>query len=313
MATTPSMTALRAFEAVVRHGTITGAAQELCVTPAAISHRLNDLRSTSSAQLVERVDGVFRATPHGLAVLDHLGDAFQRIREAHDLMVRPQRKPVEVVVSYSFAVMWLLPHLADFLRDSPETRISIQPSHRPISDSKPSTSITIVHSVDRPEGTGWERLFEDVCAIVVTAGHPILKERRSDWPSRLGDYPLVHVSHESGAKRGELSWRDWASIVGANETSFPIALHVTAEHAALDVTLTSRSLSLVSLVNADKQLRDGKAAFVPGSQIRSGKSYWIKKWQGSHAAPRDVMQFAGWLRSSVETTARRFNELFDGR
>lgn len=305
------MTALRALEAVVRHGTITGAAQELCVTPAAISHRLNDLRSASSAELVERVDGVFRATPHGLAVLDQLGDAFQRIREAHDLMIRPARRPVEVVVSYSFAVMWLLPNLTDFQQRFPETRISIQPSHRPISESRSSTSLTIVHSEPRPDGARWQRLFEDVCAIVVATGHPILEDRRTDWRTRLQDYPLVHISHESGARRGELSWRDWASIVGAGGLTFPIALHVTAEHAALDVTMTGRSLAIVSLVNSDSFIRDGKAAFVEGSQVLSGKSYWMKTWNTSQDVRQDVIDFACWLRMRATATADRWARTLD--
>lgn len=306
MAKAPTMTALRALEAVVRHGTIAGAARELCVTPAAISHRLNDLRAASSAELVERADGVFRPTPHGLAVLDQLGDAFQRIREAHDLMVGPFRRPVEVVVSYSFAVMWLLPNLADFQQRFPDIRISIQPSHKPIAESRPSTSLTIVHSEARPEGTRWQRLFEDVCAIVVAAGHPILKDGGPDWSARLQDLPLLHISHDSGAKRGELSWRDWASIVGASRLTFPIALHVTAEHAALDVTLTSRSLAIVSLVNADSFLSNGKAAFVEGSQVLSGKSYWMKTWNVSKEVPREVTEFASWLRMRASATADRW-------
>lgn len=307
------MTALRAFEAVVRHGSITGAAQELCVTPAAISHRLNDLRAVCAADLVERVDGSFRATPHGLAVLDHLGDAFQRIREAHDFMVRPARKPVEVVVSYSFAVMWLLPNLTDFQERFPETRISIQPSHRPISDSRSSTSLTIVHSEDRPEGAGWERLFEDICAIVASPNHPILREPKPAWRERLLDYPLVHVSHDSGAKRGELSWRDWGAMAGVSQTIFPVGLHVTAEHAALDLTLAGRSLSIVSLVNADSCLRAGKTAVIEGSEILSGKSYWMKTRTAAKDAPDEVQRFGNWLRANVCDTALRLKQQMQAR
>ena len=312
MTRTPSMTALRAFEAVVRHGSITGAAQELCVTPAAISHRLNDLRALCATELVERVNGSFRATPHGLAVLDHLGDAFQRIREAHDFLVCPARKPVEAVVSYSFAVMWLLPNLADFQERFPDIRISIQPSHKPISDSRSSTSLTIVHSEDRPEGAGWERLFEDICAIVASSNHPIFRDPQPAWRERLTDYQLVHVSHDSGAKRGELSWRDWGAMAGVSHTTFPVGLHVTAEHAALDLALAGRSLSIVSLVNADSCLRAGKAAVVEGSQILSGKSYWMKTWTAAKDTPPEVQRFGNWLRASVSDTALRLKEQMNG-
>lgn len=305
------MTALRVFEAVVRNGSIAGAARELHVTPAAISHRISDLQAASSSPLLERVDGTFVSTAHGTAVLGQLGDAFQRIQEAHEILVGPVRNPVEVIVSYSFAVMWLLPNLGEFQARFPETRISIQPSHNPISNTNASTSLTIVHSEDRPEGPGWEKLFEDVCGIVVESGNPILRNRQDNWPARLRDYPLVHISHESGSKRGELSWRDWAAIVGAAGVSFPIGLHVTAEHAALDVVLTSKALSVISLVNADRYIREGKAAFLPGSQILSGKSYWMRLRGISRGTQAEAAEFAAWLRTAVRVSEQRFRNVLE--
>ena len=170
-----------------------------------------------------------------------------------------------------------------------------------------------MHSEDRPEGAGWERLFEDICAIVASPNHPILREPKPAWRERLLDYPLVHVSHDSGAKRGELSWRDWGAMAGVSQTIFPVGLHVTAEHAALDLTLAGRSLSIVSLVNADSCLRAGKAAVIEGSEILSGKSYWMKTRTAAKDAPDEVQRFGNWLRANVCDTALRLKQQMQAR
>ena len=303
------MTALRAFEAVARHGSLTGAAQELCVTPAAVSHRLKDLEALSTAPLLRRENGVFRTTVHGSFVLDQIGDAFQRIRDAHEVLSRPASRPLEVVVAYSFAVMWLLPSLSEFQTRFPHIRISIHPSHTPIAHTRASTSLSIVHADGRPDGTRWEKLFDDVCAIVAAADHPVLRASGGSWAARLRDYPLIHISHERGAVRGELSWRDWAALKGATGISFPVALHVTAEHAAVDVALTNGSLTLVSLINSDRVLRAGRAGFVPGSEVLSGKSYWMRVNDSSRAGQANVREFTEWLRAKAEATTRDYSAL----
>ncbi len=94
-------------------------------------------------------------------------------------------------------------------------------------------------------------------------------------------------------------------MIGAGGMSFPVALHVTAEHAALDFVLKGRSLALASLVNADGILREGKAAVVQGSEILSGKSYWMKSWGAAHDVPREIDGFASWLRDRISSVCTR--------
>lgn len=76
MRNAPAMTGLRALEAVLRTGSLSAAARELCVTPAAISHRLRDLEARCGAPLVYRTGNRFEATETGRAISAALGDAF---------------------------------------------------------------------------------------------------------------------------------------------------------------------------------------------------------------------------------------------
>ena len=82
----PSMTGLRVLEAVVRLGSLSAAARELCVTPAAVSHRLRSLEAHGGGALVNRSGGRFVATEKGQKILAALGDAFVRIRAADAIL-----------------------------------------------------------------------------------------------------------------------------------------------------------------------------------------------------------------------------------
>lgn len=299
----PSMTGLRAFDAVVRHGSLTGAACELCVTPAAISHRLKDLERLSGAALLRRDGGVFRPTHLGEAVLEQLGDAFDRIRRAHAVLEEPTpERRLHVVASYSFAVLWLLPHLPEFQAAHPGVQITIDPNHQPLSAVRDREGISIVHADARPEGDGWVKLFDDVCAVVAKSGHPLLRDP-DGLREALGRWPLVHISHDHGGRRGEYSWREWAADMGFGRPALPAGLQVTAEHAAIEVIMANWNLALVSLINADRFLGEDRLGVCEGSQQPSGKSYWLRASVGD---PEVSGPFVSWLSARTAATAGRY-------
>lgn len=297
----PSMTSLRAFEAVARHGSLTGAARELCVTPAAISHRIKDLEAIGSEKLLRRSGGQFRPTAHGRRVLGELGDAFDRIRNAHGTLLATQTDQITVVASYSFAVAWLLPHLSMFPAADDSAAIAIHPSHEPLEAAGPRRSVTIVHSGTRPDGTGWRRLFDDVCGIVAAPDHPIFALSDPISSGALSAQTLVHVTHDVDAGSCEFSWAAWAHEAGCSGASFPIGVSVSAEHAALDLVQAQSSLALVSLINADRLLTEGRLACVPGSARHSGKAYWMREEDSSSGGA-----FADWLAVRTAEVAARY-------
>lgn len=306
MLNAPSLTGLRAFEAVVRHGSLTGAAQELCVTPAAISHRLKDLETRAGEKLCYREDGQFHPTVLGRAVLDQLGDAFGRILNASQLIEDNAASPaLEIVASYSFAVSWLIPHLPEFQAEHPKLKITIEPSHTPVRQARASSGLVIVHSGNKPEGPGWEPLFEDICAVVCASRHPLLRPSPEQLPEALQAFPLVHISHEQGSRRGEFSWQAWGRNLFQTELRFPSGLQVTAEHAAIDAVRTSESLALASLVNADSALRAGSLGFVAGTACPSGQSYWVRSADGLGAAAA-ASSFKAWLQARTTETLQAY-------
>lgn len=292
----PAMTGLRVLEAVVRTGSLSAAARELCVTPAAISHRLRDVEGQGGAALVQRAGGRFVATALGQTVLEALGDAFARVQAADAILSNHRPSSLRIVASYSFAVLWLTPRLSRFQERHPEIRLFLEPSHSPL-DQGPS-DLTILHAAAPPETSGWTRIFTDKCAAIGRAAHPVFAHSRAGLDTVL-EGKLVHISHGKGPAWGEFSWQHWAKALGLPRNVPTIGPTVTAEHLAVDLVLAEDVLALVSMVNASLPLNDGRLRAVPGSEVASGCSYWIKLKGKEGRGGRIAQDFVEWMQEEM--------------
>lgn len=298
MRNAPSMTGLRVLEAVVRTGSLSAAARELCVTPAAISHRLRSLEAYGGEGLVERRGGRFVATAKGQSILDALGDAFIRIRAADALLSQADVQSLRVVASYSFAVLWLAPRLARFEALHPEVELILEPSHSPLEVR--DADVTILHAAQPPDKQGWSRLFADRCAVVGRSSHPLFT-RTEAGPGDVLDGRVVAIKHGHGADFGEFSWQDWAASLGLPSTRKVKGPVVTAEHLAVDLILSEDALALVSLVNTSRSVEQGRLRVLTGSEVATGCSYWVR---GTSSPRTDAAAFISWLTDQLAETDR---------
>ena len=122
----PTLTSLRAFEAVARFCSFRKAADELHVTHAAVSHQIKTLEETIGVQLFVRTSRSVELTPAGAQYYPSVREHIQGIVKATKRIQAPEEPDVLRVQSYnSFNTMWLQPRLADFLQDNPTTRVRI--------------------------------------------------------------------------------------------------------------------------------------------------------------------------------------------
>jgi LysR family transcriptional regulator, glycine cleavage system transcriptional activator len=296
MRNAPSMTGLRVLEAVVRTGSLSAAARELCVTPAAVSHRLRDLERQGGAALVLRVNGRFVATEVGQTVLHALGDAFTRIRAADAILSDQRPLSLRIVSSYSFAVLWLAPRLSRFQERHPEVRLFLDPSHSPLDQT--AADIIILHAAQPPEKHGWTLLFADRCAALARPGHPVFQQPGTG-PDAVLHCKLVHVSHGKGRIWGEFSWQDWANALGVPGVVPATGPTVTAEHLAVDLVLAEDVLALVSRVNASRLTSDGRLRAVPDTTVASGCSYWTALKGNIKGGGGVAEDFLAWMHAEL--------------
>lgn len=110
----PPLSALRAFEAAARRLSFKEAADELSVTPGAISQQIRALEADLDVKLFDRGVRTVSLTAAGRALLPDLTEGFMKIRDAVD-GVRPGSAPSLTVRAAGMIMRhWLLPRFHTF-------------------------------------------------------------------------------------------------------------------------------------------------------------------------------------------------------
>lgn len=293
----PSLTALRAFEAVIRLGSMKRAADELCVTPAAISHRLRDLENDAGGPLAERHNGIFHPTARGERVLLELGDAFAHIASAFEVIDgRSTGTIVRVTAPSSFALIWLLPRLPLFEERQPKLLVSLKASEYPEKDASEDWDVIIRCSVARPIGRGWRALFTDTRQVVAKPGHPSLAISRME---DLLTQRLIYIEWEDEHAGPRYPWSLWAQAHGIDPERLPDGEHVNQSHMAISRAEQGRGVALCGGCIAADAIAAGRLSSLAHAQM-TGISYWI--WSKSDRSPSAVntRAFANWI--TLETS-----------
>ncbi len=208
----PPLNALRALEAAGRHASFTRAAEELHVTPGAISRQIKHLEETFGLTLFERKAGALVATTRCLEYTRALSDAFQRVENATGKLLNFERdRELNLSCSMTFALRWLVPRLPDFHALHPEWLMRMTaalPPPRLIDGSDVDAFIQL--NDGSQTDLEYEHLITNelipVCSPALLASGPALTE-----PSDLARFPFLHSllrpSH----------WPDWLAAVGVTD------------------------------------------------------------------------------------------------
>ncbi|NMG55838.1 LysR substrate-binding domain-containing protein [Aromatoleum aromaticum] len=157
----PPMHALAAFEAAARLGGFAPAADELCVTPSAVSHRIRQLEAMLGTPLFERTPAGVRPTTVGRLYLESVREAFDKLAQA-GAVLQPERERLRVSLPPTFARQLLMARLPEYLRSHPEVEVEMHLSI-PLQDVTAETADVEVRwgRGDYPERTVC-KLFDDV-------------------------------------------------------------------------------------------------------------------------------------------------------
>lgn len=203
----PPLNALKAFEAAARHLSVKLAAEELCVTPGAVSQMLKTLEAHLGVKLFERVTRGIYLTDVGQDYLPAIRNAFRQIGEASG-RIRDVNDGGMLTVSATpfFASAWLVPRMKSFQESHPEIDLQIVTSSTLVDFSRSSVDVAVRHGAGRYSGLRSDRVVTVEMAAVAP---PSLLEHLGP-PACAAD--LVHWPHVHDADR-----RGWSLWFRAND------------------------------------------------------------------------------------------------
>jgi LysR family transcriptional regulator of beta-lactamase len=220
-----SLNALRAFEASARHLSFTKAAEELCVTQAAISHQVKALEERIGAALFRRTPKGLVLTDEGMALAPTLTDTFERMQRLLERFDGGRlREVLTVGVVGTFAVGWLLPRLADFREQHPLVDLRLLTNNNKVDIVGESLDFAIRFGDGAWHGAESERImdapFAPLCSPATAArlreptdlaALPLLRSYRpQDWPAWLGAAGVDEIT-----ARGPLFDSSWVMVQAA--------------------------------------------------------------------------------------------------
>ena len=299
----PPLNSLKAFEAAARHLSFTRAAQELHVTPAAVSQQIRQLEAFYGLSLFRRSTRALTLTDEAQRALPAIRDAFENIALAHQrLSTHKDSNLLTVSASPSVGERWLLPRLERFRARHPDIDIRIDASDMLVDFRRDPVDIAIRYGRGTYDGLVAEALMEDVvfpvCSPALLSGDHPLRE-----PDDLRHHTLLHPDWRQ-QRDAAPSWQMWlraAGVRGVDPTrGMRFSMDAMLARAAVDglgVALALRSM-------VQHELDDGTLVRpftgTPFEEAAASFRPYLVYPKANLALPR-VAAFRDWALSEAES------------
>ncbi len=285
----PPLNSVRAFEAVARHLSMINAAQELHVTPGAISRQIQLLEEHLGASLLTRGHRKITLTRQGADFFRASSKAIELLRSASARVKKGRRKQLKIRAYTTFAMRWLVPRLSGFHTANPDIEVLLTASLDPVDFNRDDLDGAIRLGDGKWPGVVAHRLVPNILIPVVSpgllkAGPPLRK------PIDLAGHTLLH----SIARPDD--WAYWLESAGVIEKMNPHS-GMTYESSAIAyaAAIEGQGVAIAQLFLVENDLKSGKLKQPFKRSLDMGDfTYYLITPKARPESPQ-MMQFRLWL------------------
>lgn len=293
----PPLNALRAFEASGRHLSFAKAADELGVTPPAISHQVRQLEETLGVSLFRRMTRQIALTEAGRAALEPMTDGFDRLAEAvARVRERDDSGVLTVSVAPSFAALWLVPRIEQFSAAHPEIDLRISANLTLSSFTDDGVDAAIRYGRGNYPGLAVVQLSQEsiapMCSPDLLDGpHPL------NGPEDLAHHTLLH--DDSTVPLGPSPyWRMWLRLAGHPEVDASRGTRFSFADHALQAAIRGQGVVLGRLSLAGDELAAGRLVRPFGDALPTEFGYYLVH-PDTRPLPPKVAAFREWVLTEI--------------
>lgn len=283
MFATLPVNALRTFESAARLRSFKLAAEELAVTPTAISHQIKSLEQQLGFALFERVPRGVRLTPKGERLFSGVHGALLDVANTLEtLRPVPSAGSLCVSVTHSFAALWLVPRLGRFYQAYPHYLVRLEACAEVIDlQQDASVDIAVRYSRARYPALHQAARLEESFGVYAAPGFAAAEPKK----------PVLITVKWGDSALYDTGWRDWwrrhAALRSYDE-----------EHYALQAAVAGQGLVLASSVMVSDLVNNGLLAAVRPEIRVPGAAYSVLCAPGRERHP-PVRAFLSWLQQEL--------------
>ncbi len=293
----PPLNSLRAFEVAARHMSISQAASELRVTPAAISHQIRLLEDHVGLPLFVRNGRGLALTDAGAAGLRDLREGFARLSAAMDAIDSLGEAGVlSVSVAPSFASKWLLPRLEIFQAAHPEIDVHVSASMQLSDFMKDGIDVAIRYGAGRYADLSVELLLNE-SVVPVCSPEYVMQHGPFYLPSDLTEATLLHDDSPDNDPSCP-NWEMWLNAAGAPHIDSARGPRFNQSSLVIEAAALGRGVALAKTALAARDLRQGRLVQPFSSAVKVDFAYYMVAPRAKLNLPK-VSFFIDWLRSEA--------------
>jgi len=289
----PPLKGIVAFEVVARLGSINKAADELNVTASAISHQITNLEGFVGRRLFERTSRGLVLTPVGeryridvAGALALIASAAQNARSSEGVEV------LRIHVAPSFASLWLMPRLPQFLAEHPDLRVQLSAAFSDSDFSRGEIDLDIRYGPVRGGDLRVETVFTE--QILPFASPKLLDRAAIREPNDLLGQPLILSAVNV------VQWPRWFAAHGVPLSPATYALTFDRTHLAIEAAVQGLGIALDSARLAETFLVRGDLVpvFADRKAIEVHAHHIV--YPATHGKWRKVERFVAWVRQEAK-------------
>ena len=290
----PSLNALRAYEAVGRHGSMAAAACALNVTVGAVSRHIRYLQAELGVELIERDGRGIRLTRAGQQLQRELETAFAEINgcveRAGD---KRSRKRINIFCSPMFASAWLIPRIDHFDYGETVVDIAIEDKWSCPERIPPSADLIVDYGrFDEYLGLEAEKLSDEKI-------FPVCSPELARQATETGSLSECTLLHRKGIPPSA-NWPGWAGFaahVGLEGIDTTKGLRVSTA-LIMEAARSGKGLLLSNTTVVHDDLATGRLVRPIPESMRNDCGYWLLVPQSRPSSPETVA-FRAWLKHEV--------------
>lgn len=306
----PPLSSFRTFEAAARHLSFKKAAEELHVTPAAVSQQIKVLETYLGVSLFQRRSNALQLTAEGVSMFPNIRDGLDLFAAAVEGTQRRGTQALNVIAPPSFAARWLVPRLARFSRAHPEVAIRISSSADHIDG--PQTSLDPAKELLDPRQERGELAIR--FGVGLYPGYQVAKILTPDYvlvcnprlltgdaplrtPQDLGRHILIHDESIPVVEQRP-SWREWFRLAGCSGIDTERGPRFSNTVMVLEAVLEGQGVGLVLKPLVEADIAAGRLSIPFAIGLPSRYSYFLVM-SPAVAGQAMAQAFQRWLLSEV--------------